>query len=308
MNLKFRTMKTFTFSFIFLMLILNLSIMNAQSINALNSKTEFADVSGRKIAYRSIGKGDPIILVNRFRGTLDTWDPLFLDQLAEKYKVITFDYSGIGYSTGTLATDLKDVAKDVKDLADFLKIKKTIVIGWSYGGLVAQVATLQYSDLITQTVLLGTGPPGERVVPLEQAFLDAALKPINDFNDEIVLFFEPTSDESKKQAKASHDRIAQRLDVSKIPSTMDVFQLYFQGSAGLTEDKENFKGKLESTKTPILIISGDHDISFAVENWYPLTRKLSTAQLIVLPETGHAPQHQHVTLVVNYIDNFLQNK
>lgn len=300
-------MKTFTIPFVFLMLTTNLSIMNAQKITALNSKTEFADVSGRKIAYRTIGKGTPIILVNRFRGTLDTWDPLFLDKLAENYKVITFDYTGIGYSTGTLPTDLKDVAKDVKDLADFLKIKKTIIMGWSYGGLVTQVATLQYSDLISQTVLLGTGPPGERVVPLEQAFLDSALKPINDFDDEIVLFFEPSSKESKVEAKLSHDRISKRIDVSKIPSTMDVFQLYFKGSAGLTEDKDNFKGKLKTTKTPILIISGDHDISFAVENWYPLTRQLPTAQLIVLPQTGHAPQHQHVNLVVNYIHAFLED-
>ncbi|OXA79544.1 alpha/beta fold hydrolase [Flavobacterium frigidimaris] len=281
--------------------------MNAQKSSALNSTTEFADVPGRKIAYRSIGQGSPIILVNRFRGTLDTWDPLFLDQLAENYRVITFDYSGIGYSTGTLPTDLKEVAQDVKDLADFLKIKKTIIMGWSYGGLVTQVATLLFEDLITQTVLLGTGPPGERVVPLEQAFLDAALKPINDFDDEIVLFFEPLSEASKIEAKASHDRIAQRIDVSKIPSTMDVFQLYFQGSAGLTEDKDGFLEKLKTTKTPILIICGDHDISFAVENWYPLTRELPTAQLIVLPQTGHAPQHQHVTLTVNYINAFLEN-
>jgi len=299
-------MKTFTIPFV-LLLITNLSIMNAQKITALNSKTEFADVSGRKIAYRTIGKGTPIILVNRFRGTLDTWDPLFLDKLAENYKVITFDYTGIGYSTGTLPTDLKDVAKDVKDLADFLKIKKTIIMGWSYGGLVTQVATLQFSDLISQTVLLGTGPPSERVVPLEQAFLDSALKPVNDFDDEIVLFFEPSSEESKAEAKASHDRIAKRIDVSKIPSTMDIFQLYFKGSAGLTEDKDNFKGKLKTTKTPILIISGDHDISFAVENWYPLTRQMPTAQLIVLPQTGHAPQHQHVDLVANYIHAFLEN-
>lgn len=300
-------MKTFTIPFVFLMLITNLSIMNAQKITALNSKTEFADVSGRKIAYRTIGKGTPIILVNRFRGTLDTWDPLFLDKLAENYKVITFDYTGIGYSTGTLPTDLKDVAKDVKDLADFLKIKKIIIIGWSYGGLVTQVATLLFSDLISQTVLLGTGPPGERVVPLEQAFLDSALKPVNDFDDEIVLFFEPSSEESKAEAKASHDRIAKRIDVSKIPSTMDVFQLYFKGSAGLTEDKDNFKEKLKTTKTPILIISGDHDISFAVENWYPLTRQMPTTQLIVLPQTGHAPQHQHVDLVANYIHAFLED-
>lgn len=281
--------------------------MSALTSKALNSETEFADLSGRKIAYRSIGNGNPIILVNRFRGTLDTWDPLFLDLLAEKYRIITFDYSGIGYSTGTLPTDVKEVAQDIKDLAEFLKIKETILIGWSYGGLVTQAATLQFPELVTQTVLLGTGPPGERVVPLEQAFLDSALKPINDFEDEIVLFFEPTSEESKKQAKASHDRIAKRIDVSKIPSTMDVFQLYFKGGEGITEDKDNYKKKLETTKTPILIISGDHDISFAVENWYPLTRKLPTAQLIVLPQTGHAPQHQHVHLVVNYIDNFLQN-
>lgn len=300
-------MKTVETSFVFLMLITNLSIMNAQKITALNSTTEFADIAGRKIAYRSIGQGTPIILVNRFRGTLDTWDPLFLDQLAANYRVITFDYSGIGYSTGKLATDLKEVAKDVKDLADYLKIKKTIIMGWSYGGLVTQVATLLFDDLISQTVLLGTGPPGERVVPLEQAFLDSALKPVNDFNDEIVLFFEPLSEASKVEAKASHDRIAQRIDVSKIPSTMDVFQLYFQGSAGLAEDKDDFKGKLKATKTPILIICGDHDIAFAVENWYPLTRQLPTAQLIVLPQTGHAPQHQHVTLVVSYIHAFLED-
>ncbi|SHM75709.1 alpha/beta fold hydrolase [Flavobacterium saccharophilum] len=300
-------MKTLKISFVFLMLITNLYTMNAQKSSALNSTTEFADVPGRKIAYRSIGQGTPIILVNRFRGTLDTWDPLFLDKLADNYRVITFDYSGIGYSTGTLPTDLKEVAKDVKDLAAFLKIEKTIIMGWSYGGLVTQVATLLFDDLITQTVLLGTGPPGERVVPLGQAFLDAALKPVNDFDDEIVLFFEPSSEASKIEAKASHDRIAKRIDVSKIPSTMDVFQLYFQGSAGLAEDKDDFKGKLKTTKTPILIICGDNDISFAVENWYPLTQQLPTAQLIVLPQTGHAPHHQHVNLVVNYIHAFLEN-
>lgn len=281
--------------------------MNVQKTNALNVETKFADLPGRKIAYRSIGEGNPIILINRFRGTIDTWDPLFLDLLAEKYRVITFDYSGIGYSTGMLPTAIKEVAKDVKDLADFLKIKKAVFMGWSYGGLVTQAATLLFPELVTQTVLLGTGPPGKRVVPLEQAFLDRALKPINDFDDEIVLFFEPLSEASKKAAKASHDRIAKRIDVSKIPSTMEVFQLYFKGGENAAEDKDNFKEQLKKTKTPILVISGDHDISFAAENWYPLTRELPTTQLIVLPQTGHAPHHEHVNLVVQYIDTFLEN-
>jgi pimeloyl-ACP methyl ester carboxylesterase len=281
--------------------------MSAQKTNASNSQTEFADASNRKIAYRSIGEGNPIILINRFRGTLDTWDPLFLDLLAEKHQVITFDYSGIGYSTGTLPTDIKEVAKDVKDLADFLKIKKAVLMGWSYGGLVTQAATHQYPELVSHTILLGTGPIGKRVVPLEQSFLDHALKPINDFEDEVILFFEPESEESRKAAKASHDRIAQRIDVSKIPSTMEVFQLYFAGGENAAEDKDDYRNKLKTTKTPILVISGDHDTSFAVENWYPLTRELPTTQFIILPKTGHAPQHQNVPLVVNYIENFLDN-
>jgi hypothetical protein len=42
-------------------------------IDDLSAKTKFVDTGDRKIAYRSIGKDLPIIMVNRFRGTLDTW-------------------------------------------------------------------------------------------------------------------------------------------------------------------------------------------------------------------------------------------
>ena len=38
------------------------------------------------------------------RHTMDNWDPLFLDCLAENFTVTVFDYSGLGYSTGTRAT------------------------------------------------------------------------------------------------------------------------------------------------------------------------------------------------------------
>lgn len=281
--------------------------MTAEAQTALTSKTQFAEVSGRKLAYRSIGKGDPIILVNRFRGTLDTWDPLFLDKLAENFRVITFDYTGIASSTGTLPTDVTVVAHDIKDLADYLKLKSIIVLGWSYGGTVAQVAAMQYPQLITQAVLIGTGPPGENDKPLEKAFLDRALKPINDLDDEMVLFFEPESEVSVKAGKLSHDRIAKRLDVSKIPATQEVFNLYFKGGMGYREDKADFRGQLKTTKTPILVISGDHDISFAVENWYALVRQLPTTQIIVFPHSGHAPQHQFPELSAKYITDFIKS-
>ncbi|MEO8534577.1 MAG: alpha/beta hydrolase [Flavobacterium sp.] len=274
--------------------------------NFYATETNFADTGDRKIAYRSYGKGKAIIFVNRFRGTLDTWDPLFITMMAKKFNVITFDYSGIGSSTGTMAPDVALVAKDIKDLADTLKLGTIIVLGWSYGGLVAQAATLLYPNLVTHSILLGTNPPGQNEVPIEPAFLDTALKPVNDFEDEVVLFFEPKSERSRSAAKASHERIHKKIDLKKIPSTMAVFKVYFAGGEGFREDILNFREQLKKTKTPILIISGDHDSSFAVENWYPVINQMVNSQLLVYSETGHAPQHQHPELTSKYIINFIK--
>jgi hypothetical protein len=49
---------------------------------ASTATTQYVEVGGSRIAYRSIGSGSPLVLLTRMRGTLDTWDPLFLDQLA----------------------------------------------------------------------------------------------------------------------------------------------------------------------------------------------------------------------------------
>lgn len=186
--------------------------------------------------------------MNRFRGTLDTWDPLFLDNLAANYNVIWLDYNGIGYSTGSLPTNLSAVANDIVVVMDALKIKKAVVGGWSYGGLIAQVAVLEHPELFSHAILLGTGPVGKRDIPLEPAFLDAALKPVNDFEDEVVLFFEPNSAASRKAAQASHDRIVKRLDVAKIPASMEIFRLYFDGGATLDEDKR-IQGKTQANQS-----------------------------------------------------------
>ncbi len=64
------------------------------------------------------------------------------------------------------------------------------------------------------TVLIGTNPPGENEIPIEQVFFDHALKPINDLEDEYYLFFDPASEKSRRPAKESHERIGQRLERS----------------------------------------------------------------------------------------------
>jgi len=199
--------------------------------NFSNAQTSHTSINQWQIAYRSFGQGTPILIYNRFRGILDTWDPLFLDTVAEKHTIVIFDYPGVGDSEGELSTNLEDVASIGIQLMISLGFEKFNVAGWSYGGLVAQAALFINKEMVVKAVLIGTNPPGENEIPFEKSFFEHALKPENNLEDEIAIFFEPASTASKNAAKASHERIAKRLDKTKIPATQDLFQRYFGGSA-----------------------------------------------------------------------------
>ena len=45
--------------------------------------------------------GPPLVLLQHFRGNLDNWDPALVDALASARRVVTFDNTGVGGTSGT---------------------------------------------------------------------------------------------------------------------------------------------------------------------------------------------------------------
>jgi pimeloyl-ACP methyl ester carboxylesterase len=278
-----------------------------QQKTAQTASTRYVEVKGDRIAYRSIGKGRPMILLTRMRGTLDTWDPLFLDQLAETHRVITVDYPGVGYSSGTLPPDMSRAAAFVAAFASAIDVSRFVVLGWSWGGLVSQTLLLEHPQRVSHAVLVGCNPPGKVDRPIQQAFIERALKPVNDRDDEEVLFFEPKSVVSRIAAKASHERIYARPDVvSRIPARIEEIQAYLSAAQDFGADPGDRREKLTQTRTPMLIVCGDNDISTAGQNWFPLVGQLKNAHLVVYPVSGHGPQHQYPELTARHIEAFLR--
>ncbi|MHA4844838.1 alpha/beta fold hydrolase [Flavitalea antarctica] len=270
---------------------------------AISSTTKYLEKDGRRIAYRKIGSGEPMILCNRFRGILDDWDPLFLDELAKHYTVVTFDYSGIGLSSLPNEKDSLRELDDITDLSSALGFRQFSLIGWSHGGKVAQVYAGTHPDLVTQLILLGSGPIGNNLKP-EKIFFERALKPVNDFDDEIILFFEPKYADSREAAKLYHNRVRERKTDTSHYVTPEKFAKYFATVEVYNSDvkaKENLlKGKL-----PMLAVSGEHDIVFPIETWYEQTRKNPNLQIVMLPRAGHGPQSQYPVLTAQYIHSFI---
>lgn len=190
---------------------------------ALTAPNRMLEVNGRKLAYRTFGAGPHLVLCIRLRGTMDMWDPLFLDCLAQDFTVTVFDYSGLGYSTGTASYGKTEMAADVNDLVDGLKLGKVIIGGWSLGGFAALTFAARYPDKVTHVLAIGTMPPGLMVKPFEDIFFPTALKPTYTKEDQYVLFFEPNSARSRSLADASLARIAARTEVTDFDTPAEVF-------------------------------------------------------------------------------------
>ncbi|MDY7232485.1 alpha/beta fold hydrolase [Hyalangium rubrum] len=276
---------------------------------AVNTPTRFVEVKGRRLAYRDIGKGVPLILCLRFRGILDSWDPAFLDALAVHHRVITFDYSGLGLSTGQPSYVRTKMAQDAVDLADALGLERFVIGGWSLGGIASQVVTRLHPQRILANVLIGTTPPGKVRLGAKPVFYERALKPVNDLDDEIVLFFHPDSQKSRDAALASHRRIAARTtDVSPAIPIATVMKLLAETQGDdIFVDDNGYLDFLKTTRIPSLVISGDKEIVFPVENWFDVTPQTQAVHLMVFPQMGHGPQHEAPQVCADLITSFIRN-
>lgn len=281
------------------------------SETASTSPTRFADLGDRKIAYRKFGSGTPLVLNIRFRGTIDLWDPLFLDELARYLTVVVFDYTGLGASTGTPSYDRASLVKDAKDLIDYLGFEKVVIGGWSLGGVVAQKFTVTHPERVSHTILIGTAPPGKPEVSADPLFIKTAMHPVNGLEDQTILFFEPASPRSVDAARQSFNRTASR-DTDRSPVIPEaVFMKLLAEAKDKTTIYPDPDGdemdKLSSGLRPVLVISGDHDIACPIGNWLPLTTRWRSLHLVTIPQAGHGPHHQEPVFCAETIASFVKS-
>jgi pimeloyl-ACP methyl ester carboxylesterase len=118
------------------------------------AETRYLDGPNARYAYRRFGaeSGVPLVLALRFRGTMDHWDPAFLDRLASSHDVIIFDNVGHGKTGGTAPTTMDALADGLIDFVDALALAEIDLLGWSLGGIVVQAVTLRRPDLVRRSL------------------------------------------------------------------------------------------------------------------------------------------------------------
>lgn len=84
-----------------------------------------------RIALRADGPegGVPLVLFQRFRGTMDDWDPAFLAAIAADRRVIRFDSAGVGRSDGQVPDGISGMAAVAADVIRGLGLGQADLLG-----------------------------------------------------------------------------------------------------------------------------------------------------------------------------------
>ena len=112
-------------------------------------------ICGLRIAVRTIGSGDPVLLLNGLARPMDSWRS-FAAVLAGR-TVITVDGPGVGLSeTPVVLHSMPMLANIAARVLDAVGIEKADVVGFSHGGAVAQQLAVGHPTRVNRLVLLST--------------------------------------------------------------------------------------------------------------------------------------------------------
>ncbi len=129
------------------------------------------ELDGRRFAWRTLGEGPALVLVNGYAAGSADWDPTFTDALARSFTLICPDNRGIGDSElgDPAALSVDAMADDLDALLVELGpgLGQVALAGWSMGGYVVQRLALRSPARAGPIALLATGPGGGAGVPAE---------------------------------------------------------------------------------------------------------------------------------------------
>jgi pimeloyl-ACP methyl ester carboxylesterase len=252
-----------------------------------NAPTRTLSTGGVTYAYRELGQrtGTPVIFLTHLAAVLDNWDPRVVDGIAAEHRVITFDNRGVGATTGRPATTIEAMADDAVAFIRALGFDHVDLLGFSMGGMIAQVIVERHPELVRRLILTGTGPAGGKGITNVTAisYLDVVRGLLTFQDAKQFLFFTRTAN-GKQAGKQFLDRLNERTEDRDKPISIRAFRAQLKAIHrwGLAKP-----GDLSTIKAPALVANGDHDRMVPSSNTVDLAQRIPDSELVIYPDAGH---------------------
>jgi pimeloyl-ACP methyl ester carboxylesterase len=235
---------------------------------------------GQKLFVRECGHGNPILLINGLGANVEMWRPVE-KRLSQVGRTISFDAPGMGRSrTSPIVLTHPMLAAMVCRVLDALEVDRCDVIGYSFGGTVAQQLARQAPQRVRRMALVGTSCGWGSIPPTPRAF--ALIATPARYYSRMVL--EETS-HLLDGARRDHDSELLRAQADarlQYPPTMTGYAQQFL--AGSTWSSLHW---ISTIRTPTLVLAGGRDRLVPPANGALLSNRLYESRLQLLPGEGH---------------------
>jgi len=264
--------------------------------------------NGIDYAYRDTGGSDttvPLVLLQHFRGNLDSWDPALIDALAQARRVVTFDNAGVGGSTGTTPDTIEQMARDALAFLAVTGLSKVDLLGFSIGSFVGQQIALTRPAMVRRLVLASAAPQGAAGMHgWAPEVMDAVGTPHTSPEAYLEVFF-ARSAASRQAGKEALQRMYAKTEDRDTATTWATREAQYDAVCTWGIPDHALLQRLSAIDMSVFVASGDSDPMILPHYSYLLAGLIPHARVKIYPDSAHGFLFQHHAEFAADVEAFL---
>ncbi|MCM8761825.1 MAG: alpha/beta hydrolase [Candidatus Omnitrophica bacterium] len=278
------------------------------------------------IHYQTEGKGPLFICLHGGKGNSGDYFIPYLSPLADEATMVYLDERGSGKSKPVPDKNLvsyRGMSQDIDNLIHCSGEEKASILGHSFGAALAIYFTLNYPHRVKELYLVCGGVTYPEISrsgwygkiyneEMERLNVAEKVKEICDrYNRGEITGDESFRQQVMEQAPAIiyhwHEK---RDEVCEVFSRTDFTYLDEKNSNFRYEAEihNEIIKRMEEIRCPVLLVAGQQDISFPLEAFGLMARKIPKSEMCVIPRSRHFPFIDEPEIFVQEIRNFRKNK
>jgi pimeloyl-ACP methyl ester carboxylesterase len=272
-----------------------------------NKRIEAAN--GMTFVYRDLGGSQvPLVLLQHFRGNLENWDPVLIDALAQNRRVITFDNTGVGGSSGETPHTIAEMALDAIVLLEALELGEVDLLGFSIGSFVAQEITLRRPALVRRVVLASSAPQGAAGMHGWAKEVIDAVGVAQPAPEGVLSVFYAPSAASQEAGKQSLQRIyGARTTDRDVDTTWQTREAQYDAVCSWGIPNHALLERVSAIEHPVFIANGDSDPMILPHYSSLLAGLIPQAKVKIYPDAAHGFLFQHAAEFAADVEEFLSD-
>ena len=269
--------------------------------------SRFVEIDGVRVHYQEAGEtGNPVlVLIHGFASSTLVWSKVFLKLAQAGFRVIAVDLLGFGYSGKPRNGEytIAGQASLLMRLLDHLGIRRTMLVGSSYGGAVAATCALDHAHRVEKLILVGTVNNND---PLRFILMRLFSSPL--LGDVLSPLLIGSRRLLRKRMKRVYDRHECVLDERRVDARH--FPLRAAGTQRAIIrtvrgwDAERISRDAHLIRQPALLLWGENDLEIPLADGERLHEQIPGSRLVVFLNCGHLPHEEYPEAFTKVVAGF----